>query len=206
MSNNKDIRCFAYWTQTPEGISYRSGTLLVGRGNEQPIGNCVMKNAGSARPINSVPRKDGRLEFSVDATMYAVAELFEIDKRGGTVVIHNLSNVREADYSKAKGLFEKFDDVKPSWMDKSLPTYIGWGDAWKNPLFTERAKDFFTRAQVLNDSLKPNIEDNPFFHPLYLMRYGRNNPECLEQVRAFRQVLYKNINLTANVSQLNLGL
>ena len=103
-----NIAAYAYWD---DKAKLRTGTLLIAGGDETIIGNVVMKNPGSARPLEDFSlREDGRLMFSVDATMHAIAELFELDKTGGTVQIFNLSDIREADYGKAKNLFTQSTD------------------------------------------------------------------------------------------------
>ena len=122
----RDLRCYAYW-DIIDGIQCRYGTLLVGNNNERLIGNCIMKNPGSANPIDSLfVREDGRKEFTVDATMRAIAELFDINKNGGTVRIWNLSDVREPDFTKAQKTIKQVDDIRE--FNNTVPTYIGWGD------------------------------------------------------------------------------
>lgn len=185
------LKAFAYWEETPAG-GYRRGTLLIGNGNERVVGNAVLKNPGSARPLETVSsRSDGRLEFSVDQTMYALAELFGIDKKGGTIRLFNLSSIREADFSKAKKLIDttvaKDDNVAEEIVNgPAVPTYLGWGNLYKNPRLRAKADVIFEAAKKNTPSLRPNIVDNPFIHPLYLMRYARNKDVCLNE-RAFWQ-------------------
>ena len=188
------LQSFAYWEETPVG-GYRRGTLLVGNGDETIVGNAVLKNPGSARPLEmESKRHDGRLEFSVDQTMYALAELFGINKNGGTVRLYNLSSIREADFSKAKKLIDttaaKDDDVAEEIANgPAVPTYLGWGDLYKNPRLRAKAEEIFEAAKKYTPSLKPNIDDNLFIHPLYLMRYGRNQDKCKEEINRFRQIV-----------------
>ena len=185
------LKAFAYWEETPSG-GYRRGTLLVGNGDERVVGNAVLKNPGSARPLETESnRSDGRLEFSVDQTMYALAELFGIDKNGGTIRLFNLSSIREAVFSKAKKLIDttvaKDDDVAEEIVNgPAVPTYLGWGDLYKNPKLKAKAENIFEVAKMNTPSLRPNIIDNPFIHPLYLMRYARNKDVCLEEAARFR--------------------
>lgn len=188
------LKAFAYWEETPSG-GYRRGTLLVGNGDERVVGNAVLKNPGSARPLETESnRSDGRLEFSVDQTMYALAELFGIDKNGGTVRLFNLSNVREADFSKAKKLIdaavEDADDIAAEIENgPEVPTYIGWGDLYKDRRLRARAESIFTAVKKHTNCLSGRIDDNPFFHPLYLMRYGRNSERCIEEAEHFRNII-----------------
>lgn len=186
--SGKNIKCYAYFGMV-NGVEYRAGTMLVGNDDERIIGNCIMKNPGSARPLDDTlfKREDGRQEFSVDATMYAVAELFGIDKNGGTVRIWNLSDTREADFDKAKTTIVIADN--DGGFDMSVPTYIGWGDFWKNPDVARRAESFFWRSIRFSTFLYPDMKRNKFIHPLYLMRYARNKPECKKIVEQLRERL-----------------
>ena len=185
------LKAFAYWEDTPAG-GYRRGTLLVGNGDERVVGNAVLKNPGSARPLETKSkRSDGRLEFSVDPTMYALAELFGIDKNGGTVRLYNLSSIREADFSKAKKLINttdaKEDDVAEEIANgPAVPTYLGWGGLYRNRRLRVRAEAIFEVAKQNTHSLRLIIADNHFFHPLYLMRFAKNKDVCLEEVVRFR--------------------
>ena len=179
----KDLRCFAYWSVI-DGVQCRFGTILVGRGNEDLIGNCIMKNPGSAAPIESLfPRDDGRLEFTVDATMYAIADLFQLDKTGGAVRIWNLSDAREPDFAQAKKIIRQVDDIRE--FENGVPTYVGWGTFWKDANVTVRAKRLFELVQPSNCYLNADIEANQFFHPLFLMRYGRTKAECKKIIENF---------------------
>ena len=180
------LKSFAYWEETPSG-GYRRGTLLVSNGDERVVGNAVLKNPGSARPLEiESKRSDGRLEFSVDQTMYALAELFGINKKGGTIRLFNLSSIREVDFSKAKKLIDttvaKDDDVAEEIVNgPAVPTYLGWGKLYKNPKLRAKAEIIFEVAKKNTPCLKSNIVDNPFIHPLYLMRYARNKDVCIEE-------------------------
>lgn len=180
----KDLKCYAYWDNI-DNIQCRYGTILVGMGNETLVGNCIMKNPGSSAPIEGAPsRQDGRKEFTVDATMYAIAELFGIDKNGGAVRIWNLSDAREPDFAKAKKIIRQVDDI--TLLDNKIPTYIGWGDFWRNKEVANRAKCLFETVRANNDYLNFEIDSNPFFHPLYLMRYGRSKTECQTLIENFK--------------------
>lgn len=186
-----NLSAYAYWNKQ---TCFRTGTLLVAGNKDRVVGNVVMKNPGSSRPLEDTSsREDGRLEFSVDATMHAIAELFELDKTGGTVQIFNLSDVREADYHKAKNLFtdpvESDSTVQDILYYSYVPTYLGWGDMYKDSRFHDKAYKIFCIARKETACYKDNMEENPFFHPLYLMRYGKSKPECQDMIKAFRNEL-----------------
>lgn len=189
------LDCFAYWKETPSG-GLRWGTLIVANGDERIVGNAVLKNPGSSAPLESLfsEREDGRVEFSLDPTMYALAELFRLGETGGTVRLFNLSDIREV--SPDRALSQLSDD---SFMDgnvaeqiasgPAVPTYLGWGDLWTHPSFVGRAQAIFDAALPHSPYLKTPMGCNPFFHPLYLMRYGRNMESCWKVIQSFQKCL-----------------
>lgn len=71
----------------------------------------------------------------------------------------------------------------------TLPTYLGFGNMWRDPIFTERAAMFFDIAKKTTDIFNVDLCDNAFFHPLYLMRYAKNRPECKCLVDDFRKCI-----------------
>lgn len=186
------LECFAYYKESPNG-GLRWGTLITSNGDERVIGNAVLKNPGSASPVSSLfsQREDGRMEFSLDATMFALADLFQLDQRSGTIRLFNLFDVRDVVPGMA---LAKFDDE--SCLDgdiaeqlarlPGIPTYLGWGELWRNPALFERARNIFYQVLPENPYLNSSMEINPFFHPLYLMRYGRNRADCNTLIEAFR--------------------
>lgn len=60
---------------------------------------------------------------------------------------------------------------------------------WRDPIFTERAAMFFDIAKKTTDIFNVDLCDNAFFHPLYLMRYAKNRPECKCLVDDFRKCI-----------------
>ena len=73
------IEVFAYWNQYSPEDYYRNGTLIVSEDCDTIIGNAILKNPGSARPLSKQPdnRYGGRFQFRPDATMYALGDLGE---------------------------------------------------------------------------------------------------------------------------------
>lgn len=189
------LECFAYYKETPNG-GLRCGTLIICNGDEHVIGNAVLKNPGSASPVSSLfsQREDGRMEFSLDATMFALADLFQLNQCSGTIRLFNLFDVRDVVPGMA---LAKLDDE--SCLDgdiaeqlarlPGLPTYLGWGELWKNSVLFERARKIFYQVLPENPCLNSSMKNNPFFHPLYLMRYGRYRKDCCELIQAFRKCL-----------------
>ena len=189
------FECFAYYQNNLNG-GLRWGTLIISGGDERIVGNAVLKNPGSASPVQGLfsQRGDGRMEFSLDATMLALADLFRLDERSGTVRLFNLFDVRDVDPGTAitklgdsccmdGDIAEKIASIP------GVPTYLGWGDLWKNPALTDRAQRIFEAVLPDLPYLSVPMETNPFFHPLYLMRYGRNRADCESMIQAFRKCL-----------------
>ena len=189
------LECFAYYKETPNG-GLRWGTLISSNGDEHVIGNAVLKNPGSAAPVQGLfsQRNDGRMEFSVDATMFALAELFRLDERVGTVRLFNLFDVRDVDPDQALCRLDGESCMDGDIADQiaalpGVPTYLGWGDLWKNPVLIDKARRIFEATLPYSPYLEVPMENNQFFHPLYLMRYGRNRSDCESMIQAFSKCL-----------------
>ncbi len=189
------LECFAHYKETPNG-GLRWGTLICSNGDEHVIGNAVLKNPGSAAPVLGLFSQldNGRMEFSVDATMFALAELFRLDERGGTVRLFNLFDVRDVDPDQALCRLDGESCMDGDIADQiaalpGVPTYLGWGDLWKNPVLLDKARRIFQAALPCSPYLEVPMENNPFFHPLYLMRYGRNRADCESMIQAFSKCL-----------------
>ena len=189
------LECFAYYKETPNG-GLRWGTLITGRGDQRVVGNAVLKNPGSAAPVQGLfsQRDDGRMEFSVVAATFALAELFRLDERGGTVRLFNLFDVRDVDPDQALCRLDGESCMDGDIADQiaalpGVPTYLGWGDLWKNPVLIDKARKIFEAALPYSPYLEVPMENNPFFHPLYLMRYGRNRADCESMIQAFSKCL-----------------
>ena len=171
------IVAYAFWDAVQ---NLRTGTKIIVNDSERVIGNVIMKNPGSARPLEGFSlREDGRLIFSVDATMHAIVDLFGIKQKGGTINVYNLSDERNPNYNKVKqSLTSSNCDIISDLKALNVPTYIGWGDMWKDKRFTDKAQEIFELVKTQTKGYDYLIEGNPFFHPLYLMRYGYNKFEC----------------------------
>ena len=181
------LSCYAYWDAES---NQRTGTILVANDNDEKIiGNVVMKNPGSAKPLDGFSlREDGRLLFSVDATMYALADLFQLERKHGCIRIFNLSDYRNANFKEANSLLSMAETSGAELKAyNSIPTYIGWGDMYQDERFTEKAKAIFDIIKGRTRGYDPIMENNPFFHPLYLMRYGKSKSECQSVIDTFRE-------------------
>ena len=176
------LEAFAYWKPSSTG-GMRWGTLLTAGDNPTVVGNAVLKNPGSASPVESLfVRDDGRLEFTPDATMFALADLFRL--KSGTIRLFNLLDIRAVDPDEAVRMLNK--GVPESSMEDvaeqiatgpRVPTYLGWGDLWRHPKLEAKARRIFQAVLPDTPCLDPVMERNRFFHPLYLMRYGNLRPE-----------------------------
>lgn len=188
----KMIEVFAYWNPLGDGKYSRNGTLIVSGGCDTVVGNAILKNPGSARPIKEEPSLwyGGRLPFRPDATMYALADLFELGKRPGTVRLFNLLDYVDTDPAKARviGLLIS-DDVLGTVTEGDVPTYIGWGDNWKDMSLTGLCEQIFNAVLPYSPYLSPEMEKNVFLHPLYLMRYGRGRQICEDMISSFSRLL-----------------
>lgn len=186
-----NIKAYAYWDAVQ---NLRTGTMVVVNDNENVVGNVIMKNPGSAKPLEDFSlRDDNRLMFSVDATMHAIVDLFDIKEKGGTINIYNLSDERNPDYNKVKNSLTSSDyNILDELRTLNVPTYIGWGEMWKDKRFIYKAKLIFELVKEQTKGYGNYIGDTMYFHPLYLMRYGLNRNDCREVLNKFRSNFIKN--------------
>lgn len=137
-------------------------------------------------------------EFTKDNTMDCVKTLFEEyyktqgESLNGVIQIFNLLNIRDANLWKA------IDRLKGNVVEDLAfttkydiehivsPVYIGWGYLWKNPNLRKNAEEIFNAAKKYNSYLCDNIQKNKFYHPLYLMGYGKNRDWCKEEIKRFK--------------------
>ena len=68
------------------------------------------------------------------------------------------------------------------------PVYIGWGYLWKNPTLKKNAEEIFNAAKKNNSNLFDDIQNNKFYHPQYLMVYGKNRERCKEEMKRFKNI------------------
>jgi len=139
-------------------------------------------------------------EFSIDRTMTCVINLFKAyyeahrEQLSGVIQIFNLFNVRDVnvwraiDKCKDEGL-EKLvcttdDDIKHILS----PVYIGWGNLWRNPAHKENAQRIFSEVIKTPSYLCNSLEDNKFYHPQYLMSYGKNRKNCKDVLEKFKNM------------------
>lgn len=185
------IEVFAYWNKLPDGSFVRNGTLIVSGGCPTVIGNAVLKNPGSARPLSYEPNEvyGDRLPFRPDATMHALADLFELDRRPGTVRLFNLYDFVDTDPVMARVIvLPTSDKVLEAISSDKLPTYLGWGKEWTWLVAKEFCTNIFKEIQPRSPYLHPEMGKNPFTHPLYLMRCGNNRTRCKAIIESFQSL------------------
>ena len=111
----------------------------------------------------------------------------------GVIQIFNLFNVRDANLRKA------IDKCKDDGLDKLVyttdddiknivsPVYIGWGNLWRVPVHKENAQRIFSEVIKKTSYLHNSIEENKFYHPQYLMSYGKNRKNCKDVLEKFKK-------------------
>lgn len=180
-----------------QAIGIRFNTLLQFGDSWNPLGSVVMKNPGSANFKNKdrAPVSDPAIlshleqfehypgnewfEFNADTTMRCIEELFSASSEGlnGVILIFNLMYVRTPNVEEAIGFFKevRFEDNDISIIRRyeCLPIYLGWGAIGNDSRFREKAKAIFNIALRSNRYLKPEFEENSFYHPQFLRRGKR---------------------------------
>lgn len=199
------------WNLSKDGFQYRWRTILQFGNSWDVIGSVYMKNPGSAAPIDkNLPNdimihltdldkvNNQWLEFTPDNTMRCIARLF-MSKNGsmqlnGIIQIFNLMNIRDADLGKALKMSKNstedvFSTIKEDIAILSAttkPVYLGWGGLGKNSQFKKNAEIVFNAVVDKNLYLNKEFYDNSFYHPQYLMCYGKNRHNCQWLLKAFQ--------------------
>lgn len=162
---------------------------------DQQIQDCLRKFDNSS---------DKWYEFKTDQTMLCVGDLFAeyygVPNReclNGVIQIFNLFYIKEADLGKAllknktNSLmlnFQSTEDMTTYDLEcLQAPIYLGFSDlAWHKD-FTERAKLFYNEAKEKGMQYLDDFNNNPYIHPLYLMRQGKNTAKGIVQRMRFKQ-------------------
>ena len=66
-------------------------------------------------------------------------------------------------------------------------------DDWKEKWLKEQCEELFNVVLPYSPYLSPEMEKNPFTHPLYLLRYGRRKQKCEDIITSFRSLFHFNI-------------
>ncbi len=184
------------------GVRYRWNTLLQFGDAWDVKGSVVMKNPGSSdfssddcliretdilqqlETLSVMEEDVPWYSFRADRTMECIQEIFEDYYNGnlnGVIRIFNLCNVMSADFSPVKSLLKKggidskfFCTVEDDIKAMAGPVYFGWGDAWK---FCRNTARLYYEAGVKHNEAGgfhySELIEHKFYHPLYLMRYGK---------------------------------
>lgn len=145
-------------------------------------------------------------EFSVDPTMRYVAELFafkygydSIAQLSGVIQIFNLFYIKDADLKHAKcksrqyGIPPLFDDARQMTLydiDHLIaPVYLGFGNLAYDKEYGERAKLIFDATIKLEgcNYLSPNFYDNCYYHPQWLIPFGKKHHNGQLALLRFKQ-------------------
>lgn len=203
------MRVFTHYTKISneeEGIRWR--TILQFGNSWEVKGSVVMKNPGAANFMNSNHAAinslelleqlktfdDGELkaewyEFYSDPTMKCIGNLFSeyYALKGscleGVIQIFNLFYLREADLGKALNKVQNLDIA--DMIDEDIkhlkaPVYLGFADLAWHKVYGKVAEKFFNTAKELGmQCWNADFTKNSYTHPLYLMMYGKNKPQCL---------------------------
>lgn len=182
-----------------EGIEYRTKTLLQYGNSWNLIGSIVMKNPGSASPIEKIKPEvwdeitknqlvqnsnaDNWFEFSPDSTMRQVEKIFNGSylenpfELNGVVQVFNLFNIRHKDINEAKKLekISKSSHLYPNTEEtisafKSKPVFLGCRWEYLNVNKSFAEAVFEYVKNSKYMYLKGDMIDNHFYHPGYLNR------------------------------------
>jgi hypothetical protein len=181
------------------------GSANFKNANHQPIENeSILDNLACFD--NS---KDSWYEFNRDTTMDCVAELFASyyntpkQELNGIIQIFNLFYIRDANLGTALTKSKNINCFHPFENEEAItsydiehlipPIYLGFGGLAWDSKYSQRAMMFYNAtisteygAKYLSNKFK----DNAFFHPLYLMRLGKNrNNRCIADIAKFKQNL-----------------
>jgi len=157
-----------------------------------PISNIkILRKLDQFDKFNNMDSKEW-FEFSADSTMKHVGHLIEeylgYNKhiKEGIIQIFNLFNVISPSLVSAINNYDPIivntieDDINSLKQYSKLPIYIGWGDLWRNNLFSNNARRFFDAVKTEMHYLDPSdIGNNLYYHPQYLLGVGKNRSQCI---------------------------
>lgn len=200
------------WNLSKDGFQYRWRTILQFGNSWDVIGSVVMKNPGSAKPLQrnlsetelkALAQFDNSdipwYQFTSDNTMYNIERLFIARYNGkpldGVIQIFNLFNIRNADLDVAiksstiatESILSTLEDDIDAMRQHMCPIYIGWGALGADQRFIDKASKIFqfVRCEMKQNYLFPNFDDNRFYHPQYLVGRGKNRLTSKTILKAF---------------------
>ena len=208
------MKVFAHYYKSDQtGNEYRWRTLLQFGASWEIKGTVVMKNPGSASPLEKIEDEDTLhhlhlfcpdydwYTFKSDNTMQNIEKLFRTyynskleSELNGIIQIFNLMNVRNTNIEKA--LIKNKEQILPfsRTIDKDIkqlkpPVYLGWGNLKDISSFSEDTKKLFSVVYNMMDGkyLHVNYAENLFYHPQYLMGRGKNHPNSRYLFHSFCQ-------------------
>lgn len=182
--------------------------VMMNPGSSKPIDSKIIDNKRVLFNLSKFDEtNDAWYEFTVDRTMGYVAVLFasyygldSVSQLDGVIQVFNLFYIMDPDLSSAMrkltmaGLpsnFQTPNDLLIYDINHLVyPVYLGFGALAFNPAFRESAKQYFDA--VINSGfsaayLDKDYSKNKFYHPRYLLGYGRNNKNSLLIRGRFKQ-------------------
>lgn len=148
-------------------------------------------------------------EFSVDPTMRYVGDLFAYktgvscsSQLSGVIQIFNLFYLKDADLSKAMAKAKVYG-IPPLFSDTDqmtlydinhliAPVYLGFGGLAYNKEYGKRARQIFDATIKLKgcDYLSKTFEENFYYHPQWLMPFGKSRKNGALHLLRFKQNSY----------------
>ena len=198
-----------------DNIEYRWRTLLQFGSSWSVLGSVVMKNPGSSKKLeneiddatlmylNHFSNEYKWYAFSVDNTMSCIEKLFTTYYSqitgcplhlNGVIQVFNLMNVRdpnvESAYVKQKQATFPFSITTETDIKQLIaPVYIGWGALGLDKGFRDNAERIYkiVKEKLNGNYLQNDFVSNYFYHPMYLMGQGCNQPRSQYLINSFCQ-------------------
>ncbi|MEI6554230.1 MAG: hypothetical protein WCL70_01425 [Paludibacter sp.] len=179
------------------GIEYRTKTILKFGDSWDLIGSIVMKNPGSAYPLNKIDKDEWEclrvnynlkdvdetnwFLFKPDSTMWQIEKIFNGSylntqiKLNGIIQVFNLFNIREQNISTAIKLADKNESTflfpyvnEVITLFQNKPVYLGWRWVYLNINKQFAEKVFEYVRESKYMYLEKDMIDNHFYHPGYI--------------------------------------
>ena len=141
MFKKNEMKCFARWRETKEGLCFRDQTILQFGDSWDLIANFILLNPGSAVPIDRIPQneylKSKRLpfyidengeyyRFTIDRLMNDLLKLYSTKFGGGVIKIYNLFNLKNQNSGNA---IEQYKQYKLHPFIHTKKSEIKYGNA-----------------------------------------------------------------------------
>ncbi|MFC4218984.1 hypothetical protein [Flagellimonas marina] len=205
------MKVYAEYFTIADCNAYRRKTLLQFGESIDLIGSAVLINPGSAEPIGNADHdliqafysKNHNMEidyssiwkkFNPDPTMAQLTKLFNGWYAGkpkslnGVLQLFNCFYLKEQDLDKALLSFKSGMDFTFSegQLFGEKPVYFGWGNTGKYGKIKDIPLNIFKSYDIRNTPIyHSSFEENCFYHPGYLNRSYKRNPNSIEIIQKF---------------------